>query len=54
MNGGIQSISRKLYDDADHGSVGSDLGVTSDYLEYEVIEKGSAGFTWNRYETGCH
>ena len=23
------------------------LGVTSDQLEYDVIEKGSSGFSWN-------
>lgn len=42
MNGSIR-VSAKTVDDAITGAL-IQLGVTSDRLEYEVIEKGSAGF----------
>lgn len=42
MNGGIR-VSAKTVDDAITEAL-IQLGVTSDRLEYEVIEKGSAGF----------
>ena len=42
MNGSIR-VSAKTVDDAITEAL-IQLGVTSDRLEYEVIEKGSAGF----------
>ncbi len=42
MNGSIR-VSAKTVDDAITEAI-IQLGVTSDRLEYEVIEKGSAGF----------
>ena len=42
MNGSIR-VSAKTVDDAITGAL-IQLGVTSDRLEYEVIEKGSSGF----------
>ena len=42
MNGSIR-VSAKTVDDAITEAL-IQLGVTSDCLEYEVIEKGSAGF----------
>ena len=42
MNGSIR-VSAKTLDDAITEAL-IQLGVTSDRLEYEVIEKGSAGF----------
>ena len=42
MNGSIR-VSAKTVDDAITEAL-IQLGVTSDKLEYEVIEKGSAGF----------
>ena len=50
MKGSIR-VSAKTLDDAITEAL-IQLGVTSDRLEYNVIEKGSAG-SWNRYETGC-
>ena len=50
MNGSIR-VSAKTVDDAITEAM-IQLGVTSDRLEYEVIEKGSSGVPWNRYEAG--
>ena len=52
MDGSIR-VSAKTVDDAITEAL-IQLGVTSDRLEYEVIEKGSAGFLGNRYETGSN
>ena len=51
MKGSIR-VSAKTLDDAITEAL-IQLGVTSDRLEYNVIEKRKRRFSWNRYETGC-
>lgn len=51
MKGSIR-VSAKTLDDAITEAL-IQLGVTSDRLEYNVIEKGSAGFLGIGNETGC-
>ena len=51
MNGSIRVSAKTVEDAITEASI--QLGITSDKLEYEVIEKGSAGFLRNRDETGC-
>ena len=49
MNGSIR-VSAKTVDDAITEAL-IQLGVTSDRLEYEVIEKGSSGFIFGILST---
>ena len=42
MNGSIRVSAKTVEDAITEASI--QLGITSDKLEYEVIEKGSAGF----------
>ena len=52
MNGSIR-VSAKTVDDAITEAL-IQLGVTSDRLEYEVIEKGSRRIPGNRNEAGSY
>ena len=50
---GYITVSAKTLDDAITEAL-IQLGVTSDHLDYEVIEKGKCRISWNRHEAGSN